>query len=183
MKTKLLFLMPIGSIFTGKLNAQQIYSTLHGDLAISLTNHDSTQLIVSNDLLLLLDYETSKVTLRVAYETFHTQIDTLDAKLNAMKGTYLEYTGKLGITINTRNYNPQKYNMEGTLTSANPPVTLRGNGSMTCLPSGDQITPACLLLITLETSLSALRLNQIFPDAEDGVRIEVRQSILKKEGE
>jgi hypothetical protein len=183
MKTKLLLLFLFLQASITTITAQQLYSTQQGDLAISITDHDTIRLMVSNEMLLTLDYETSKISLKVGYETFRTHVDSLDDKLRAMKGTYLEYTGKLGISINTRNYGPQKYNMEGVLTTGYTPVTLQGNGSMTCMPAGDYATPACMLLVSLQTTLSVLHLNQIFTGAEEGVRIDVRQSILKKIGD
>ena len=183
MKTKCLFIFLVISGISANVSAQQIYKTIQGDIAISVNVHDSIRLMVSHDLLVILDYETSKVSLRVGYETFRTQIDSLDNKLKAMAGSAFEFNGKLGITINSKNYNPQRYNMEGTLTSAVPPIMLKGNGSMTCMPAGDQVTPACLLLVSMESSLSVLQLSSIFPEAEDGVRIDVRQSTLKKEGD
>ncbi len=183
MKAKCLFIFLMIWGVSIQVSAQQIYKTIQGDIAISVNVHNSIYLMISHELLVMLDYETSKVSLRVGYETFRTQIDLLDNKLKAMRGATFEFNGKLGIAINSKNYNPQRYNMEGMLTSAVPPIMMKGNGSMTCMPAGDQITPACLLLVSLETSLSVLRLSSIFPDAEDSVRIDVRQSILKKEGD
>lgn len=178
----LLSILVVG--FSATTQAQDIYKTIHGDIAISLTYHDSTILMISNDLNIALDYETSKITLRAGYETFSTRIDSIDSKLSAMRGNYLEYTGRLGIAINTQNFSPQRYNnMEGQLTSANPPITVRGNGSMTCIPAGDKATPACTLLVSLETTLTALHLQDLLPGANDAIRIDVRQSILERENE
>ena len=158
-----------------------MFTTFSGDIAISITNHDSIVLMVSNDLLVTLDYETSKISFHVGCETFHTGIDSFDSKLNTMKDTAIEFTGKLGITINSKRYDLQKYNMEGAITSINPPMPVRGNGSMTCIPSGDRLTPACTLLLTMETTLSALHLTNVFRTADKGVRIDLRQSILERE--
>lgn len=171
-------------ITVATLPAQEIYKTIHGDIAISIIDHDSTILAISNQLTIKLDYETSRLTLRVGYETFSTRIDSLDEKFQSLKGNYLEYTGRLGITINTQNFSPQRYpNMEGQLTSVSPPVNIKGNGSMTCIPAGDKATPACTLLVTLETTLSTLQLREVFPTFKDAVHIDVRQSILERENE
>ncbi len=182
--TKTLFILIAIAAIPATLPAQEIYKTIHGDIAITIIDHDSTILAVSNELNIKLDYETSKITLRVGYETFSTRIDSIDAKFRSLRGNYLEYTGKLGITINTQNFSPQRYpNMEGQLTSVSPPVAIKGNGSMTCIPAGDKATPACTLLVALETTLSTLQLQDIFATAKETVRIDVRQSILERENE
>lgn len=178
MKFLLLILMSTG--ITATTFSQEIYQTISGDIAIAITQNDSDLLMISNHLLVLLDYETSKVSFKVGYETFETRIDSIDSQLRAMRGSILEFTGKLGITINTRNFAPQKYNMEGALTSTVPPTPVRGNGSMTCLPTGGGQSPACTLLLSFETTLTALHLNQIFPTAREGVRIDIRQSVLER---
>lgn len=193
MKTKYLLLFLMLSGISGNLCAQdinpKIYRTIRGDLAISInrcdTIHhcDSLLLMVSNNLLVTLDYQTSKIHFHVWYETFRTGIDSIDLKLKALRGMALEFTGKLGITINTKYYAPQKYNMEGTLTSIGPPATVWGTGSMTCMPmpTGGGMMPTCTLLASMETTLSVLNLSEIFTAAEDAVRIDLRQSILENE--
>lgn len=165
------------------LCAQEIYRTKHGDIAISVTIHDSILLMISNELSVALDYESSKVSFKVPVETFRTRIDSIDSKLQALKGSLIEFTGKVGITINTQNFAPQRYNLEGQVTSTSPPVPVRGNGSMNCIPAGDRATPACTFLLNFETTLTALHLTDVFSDADEGVRIEVRQSILERDNE
>ena len=183
MKNWYLLVLMIIAGFLSKLSAQDLYRTHHGDIAISITEHDSIHLLVSNQLNVTLDYETSKVSFRVDLETLRSQIDSIDKKIRLMKGLAIEFTGKLGITVNTKNYSPQRYNMEGLLTSTTPAVTLHGKGSMTCIPAGDNITPSCTLLISLDSDLSTLLLKDLFPNAEEGARIDIRQSLLQKEDE
>ncbi len=183
MKQTLLLILLVTGSFYNRIAAQDIYKTIHGDIAISITDHDSVILMISNELSIQLDYITSKVTLTVPLATFTTRIDSIDEKLSRMGGYNIEFTGKLGIAIDTKNFTPQRYNMEGLLTSISPPVPIRGNGSMTCLPAGDKATPACTLLISFETSLANLYLKEVFASADNGVRIDVRQSILERENE
>jgi hypothetical protein len=175
----LLFLILAASSL--QLSAQDIYRTRHGDIAISMGYGDTTLLLVSNELVVTLDYETSKVNFYVPYSTFRTGIDTIDARLRALRDTALEFYGKLGIAINTKNISEQHYNMEGTLVSGSFLLPIQAIGSMTCLASADRITPACTLLMTMETTLRALRLAHIFPTARNGVRIDLRESILERE--
>jgi hypothetical protein len=182
MKHKILLAVLSVLLFAG-VRAQEMYRTIHGDIAISVSINDSIWLLVSNDLSVALDYETSKVTFRVPLESFTSGVDSIDDKLDALKGNNIEFTGRLGITINTQNFAPQRYNLEGQLTSVNPPVPVRGNGSMNCMPAGDRATPACTFLLSLETTLALLKLKDVFPNAEDGVRIDIRQSILERDNE
>ena len=85
--------------------------------------------------------------------------------------------------ISTKTFAPQKYNMEGTLMTTTPPTSVKGNGSMNCLPTGGGRMPACTLLVSFETTLSTLHLKDIFNTARDTVRIDIRQSVLEKEGD
>ncbi len=178
LKTKLLLLFILA---TGITRSQDVYRTFSGDIAVTITRHDSILMLVSNKLLVTLDYETSKIHFNVGLGSFRTGIDSFDRRLTAIRDTTIEFTGKLGITINSKRYDLQKYNMEGVITTATPPMPVRGNGSMSCIPSGDRLTPACTLLLTMETALSALHLSSVFPDTAEGVRIELRQSILERE--
>ncbi|HLP49966.1 MAG TPA: hypothetical protein VK154_03725 [Chitinophagales bacterium] len=182
MKKMYLLLLVIVACYSS-VSAQEIYRTKHGDVAISVTIHDSILLMISNELSVALDYESSKVSFKVPVETFNTRVDSIDNKLRALKGTMIEFSGKVGITINTQNFAPQRYNLEGQVTSTSPPVPVRGNGSMNCIPAGDRATPACTFLLNFETTLTALHLREAFPDANEGVRIEVRQSILERDNE
>ncbi len=181
MKFLLVILMAAG--MSANVYSQEIYRTIHGDIAVSITHNDSTMLMISNQLLVLLDYETSKVSFKVGYETFETRIDSIDSQLREMRGANLEFTGKMGITINTRNFAAQRYNLEGVLNTTVPPLPVRGNGSMTCLPTGGGQSPACTLLLSFETTLTALHLSQVFPTANEGVRIDIRQSVLERESD
>ena len=181
MKTKYASLLLLAIAFSATTYAQEYYRTFSGDIVISLTNRDSTVMLVSHKLLVSLDYETSKISLKVPLQTFRTGIDSFDTRLNAVRNLDLEFTGKLGITINSRRFDPQRYNMEGIITSATAPMSVRGNGSMTCIPAGDKLTPACTLLLSMETTLSALHLSDLFPTAKEEVRIDLRQSVLEKQ--
>lgn len=179
MKTKCLLLLFVCMAL--KTTAQDYYRTFNGDIVFSLTNHDSIVQLVSHKLLITLDYETSKIILHLPLETMRTGTDSFDKRLVALKNTALDFTGKLGITINSKQYNPQKYNMEGTITSAMPPIVVQGKGNMTCMPAGDRLTSACILLLSMETTLAALQLADVFPTARAEVRIDLRQTILEKE--
>jgi len=180
---KLYLLVFIIALWFKVSSAQDMYRTKHGDIAISVTINDSVVLLVSNELSVALDYETSRVLFRVPVESFTSRIDSIDRKLRAQRGNIIEFSGRLGITINTQNFSPQRYNMEGQITSASPPVPVRGNGSMSCIPAGDRATPACTFLMSVETNLTTLHLAEVLPDAKDGVRIDIRQSILERDNE
>jgi len=154
---------------------------MKGAIAISIGFGDSNILMVSNDLLLNLEYETSKISFHVSYATFHTGVDSFDTRLKALGDTGLDFTGKISISINTKKYDPQNYIMEGTMSCAGHAAIVRGKGTMTCLPSANRLTPACTLLFSVESTLSSLDLSQVFTSAKEGLRIDLRQSILEKD--
>lgn len=159
-----------------------MYRTIKGDIAIAMKYNDSALIAVSNQLIVVLDYEISKITFRVRYETFHTGLDSIDNKLKSLKGEELNFTGKLNIFINTKEHPPQKFDFTGLMNKANSNVATEGNGTLVHLASGgDATTPSCRLTLTMNSTLSELNLTQIFTNAENAVQIDIRQSLLEKE--
>jgi hypothetical protein len=163
--------------------AQQIYLTTKGHIAISMKYNDSALIAVSNQLIVTLDYETGEIIFRVAYQTFHTGIDSLDNKLKSLKTQEMHFKGKLNIFINTKKKSPQKYNMTGLMNSTIPPTIAEGNGTVLCMAPSDSysITPSCVLTLTMKFTLSGLGLTDVFRIADNAIRIDVRQSLLGKE--
>ena len=197
---RLFFLLTVLG-FSENIFSQQLYKTIKGDIAITIKYNDtvliaaSNQLIdtikhndtaiiaASNQLIVVLDYETGKIIMRVAYDTFHTGIDSIDNKLKSLKGQELRYTGKIDIFINTKNKSQQKYNMTGMMTSAIPPAPAEGKGTVLCMmpKSSDTAIPSCMLFLALKFTLSGLGLTDIFKGADNTIQIDIQQSLLEKE--
>lgn len=160
---------------------QQIYRLIKGDIAITLTYKDTAIVASSNQLVLILDYETSKLLFRVKYETFHTGIDSIDSKFNLLKGLELKFEGKLDIFVNSKKFSPQKYNLQGTVNSSTPPFNAEGNGTVICIAPGSDAVPSCKLIAAIKTTLSTLNLADIFKNADNNIQIDILQSLLQKE--
>lgn len=161
---------------------QQIYRTLKGDIAITIKYNDSALIAASNQLTVVLDYETSKINFWVDYSTLHTGIDSIDNKLKLLERQGFQFTGKLDILINTQKHPPQKFNLMGMMNSTNPPIAVEGKGTLVHLQTGgDSNTPVCTLTATIKFSLAGLNLNDIFKNADNDIQIDIRQSLLEKE--
>lgn len=158
----------------------QIYRTIKGDIAITLLYKDTAIIAASNQLLVLLDYETSRILFKVQYETFHTGTDSLDNKFKSLKGQELAFEGKLGIFVNTKKYTPQKYNMQGAMTSISYSFTAEGNGTVLCMAPGNNNISSCKLIAAIKCKLSDLNLTDVFKNADNNIQIDIRQSLLEK---
>lgn len=181
-KLLLLLILFIVSVHVFSQQPQQIYRTIKGDFTISIKYNDSSLIAISNQLIVTLDYETSKIAFRVKYETLHTGVDIIDTKLKALKDEELIFIGKLNVFINTKEHPPQKFDFSGLMNRAKSNVATEGNGMLVHLASGgDATTPSCRLALTLKSTLSELNLTEIFTDADDAVQIDIRQSLLERE--
>lgn len=162
--------------------SQQIYRIIKGDIIITMKYNDTTAVEAkSNQLIETIDYETSQITFTVPYETLYTGIDSIDNLLRTLKYMELKFIGKIDLTVNTLNTSLQKFNIEGAIISATPPVAAFGNGNLICYNSGDGVVPSCMLTLTMKTTLTTLNLKDIFRGAQNEIQIDIRQSLLKKE--
>ncbi|HKR07443.1 MAG TPA: hypothetical protein VJY62_22605 [Bacteroidia bacterium] len=162
-----------------KISAQQIYRTLEGTMAITMSYNDTTLIAASHHLVVTLNYETGDISFRVPYESFRTFVDSVDANLLKLSGQMMEFKGKLGIPyINTKKHPPQKFNVEGTILTAVPPANVKAKGTLTHISSGGTI--ACMLTMKLQFSLEALNIQQAFYNAKDLIQIDIQQAVLKR---
>lgn len=169
------------AIMGNRICAQQVYKTVSGDIAVSISFGDTTQLMVSHDIFVILNYENSKLYFRIPVETFKTGVDSIDEVISKKRGQIVEFNGKLSITINPRVFAAQRYLLDGMLTVGNLALPINGTGSMTCMAAANNSTPACTLLLSFESTLSALNLTELFPGARDAIRVDMRQSILERQ--
>lgn len=175
----LLLFIIYGKVFSQQ---QQVYRTIKGNISISVPYNDSSLIAVSNQLIVMLDYETAKITFRVKYETLRTGIDSIDTKLKTLKGEELIFIGMLNIFINTQEHPPQKFDFTGLMNTTNASLAKEGKGTLTHISSrADSTTPSCWLTLTMKSSILELNFTQIFTNANDVVQIDIQQSLLEKE--
>lgn len=166
--------------FPKNIFSQQVYRIIKGDIFITMKHNDSALIAVSNQLIETIDYETSKITFSVDYETLRTGIDSIDNKLKLLKNGHLKFSGKIDLRINTLNNSLQKFNIEGMFDSTSPPSPVFGNGSLICYNSGNNVIPSCMLTLTMNSTLK-INLANVFINTNDEIQIDIRQSLLEKE--
>ncbi|MBK5284714.1 MAG: hypothetical protein JJE25_04875 [Bacteroidia bacterium] len=181
-KTSFMLMLVLFSISENVFSQEQMYRTVKGDIALTITYKDTVIIAASNQLIAILDYETGKIIFRVQYETFHSGIDSIDNNFKFLTTQELHFEGALNIFINTQKRTPQKYNMTGMMTSIAFPFPAEGNGTVVCVPAiGDDFVPSCKLIATIECKLSQLHLTGIFKNAVNNMQIDLRQSLLEKD--
>lgn len=161
------------------VNAQQIYRTLEGSLAITLSSNDKVLIASSHQLIVTLNYENGEIHFKVPYDSFRTGIDSVDANLLKLANQWMEFSGKLGIPyINTKKHPKQNFDAEGTMLSAAPPLKVEAKGTLVHISSEGFI--ACVLTLKMQFSLSALNIPMTFYNANDLIQIDIQQSVLKR---
>ena len=174
-------LINIGIVFLLALGlnakAQQIYGTNNGIVHITGVLNDSALNVVSNELIILLNYETAQFELRLDKSTLRTGVDSLDKKLERLVRDVLVYKGKLGIEfIQTESHPAQDFTVEGYLTNASHNETIMGEGHLEHI-FGDVYS--CVLNMSFQLNLKEINLNLDLPGLANEVHVEIRQTVLK----
>lgn len=116
-------------LFTTNTMAQDIYRTLNGKMLITVVSNDSILKIKNDELVIQLNYETARFTMKMDKSNFKTGIDSLDKKLTQLKYEIIEYKGVLGVqSINTEGHPPLDFNVEGVLSTNNN--IIKGTGHL-----------------------------------------------------
>ena len=132
-------------LFTTNTMAQDVYRTLNGKMLITVVSNDSILKIKNDELVIQLNYETARFTMKMDKSNFKTGIDSLDKKLAQLKYEIIEYKGVLGVqSINTEGHPPLDFNVEGVLSTNNN--IIKGTGHL------EHIATVSYTHLTLPTS-------------------------------
>lgn len=173
--TSLLLFILLPNLILG----QDIYRTVDGDIVITGAAADSNIILKSNDLLILLDYETAEFTLKVDKSSFYTGNDSIDKKFSIISAPVVEFKGKLGLDyINPKGQLPVEFNVEGSL-SHNKSNILYGNGKLESM--GEASLYSLYLNMTFHLKTSDLAMQLPIEDMHEPIQIEIVQALLKKE--
>lgn len=180
-KTFFSIILVVLLIFGSNVKAQEVYGTINGTIHITGVWNDSALIAVSNQLVVLLNYETAQFELRLDKSTLRTGIDSLDKKLKKLERDILVYEGKLGIEyVQTQSHPPQDFEVEGYLTCAPHNENIIGKGHLEHI-FGDVYS--CILNMTFHLNLKETNLNIDLPGLVDEVHVEIIQTVLKRESE
>jgi hypothetical protein len=159
------------------VNAQQIYATSNGRIRITTKLDGAPLIAVSNNLAVLLNYETAQFELRLDKSTIKTGVDSLDKRLSYLQGDLLIYKGKLGVEyIQTQSHPPQDFVIEGYLNCASCYGNIIGEGHLEHVFSG---VYSCILNMTFHLNLKAMNLDIGLNGLSNEVHVEIIQTVLE----
>ncbi|MBD80961.1 MAG: hypothetical protein CL840_18735 [Crocinitomicaceae bacterium] len=167
--------------FASNVKAQEVYSSTIGTVHITGVWNDSIITAISNELIVLLNYETARFEMRLDKSTLRTGIDSLDKELKELEGNILVYEGKLGIEyVQTQSHPPQDFEVEGYLTCAPHNENIIGKGRLKHI---FEDVYSCILNMTFHLNLKEINLDIDLFGLDDEIRVEIIQTVLKRKDE
>lgn len=164
-------------IFLPQVNAQDVYRTQNGDMVITAVSADTILKVTTKELMILLNYEDAKFTMKMDKSTFKTGNDSLDKKLALLKYDIVEFKGKLDMEyINTNGHSPLDFEVIGVVSTNGETIT--GKGHLEHISSRG--TYSCLLTLKFNIKISDLGLNFENLNLKEDVQIEIVQTVLNK---
>lgn len=164
-------------LFTTNTMAQDVYRTLNGKMLITVVSNDSILKIKNDELVIQLNYETARFTMKMDKSNFKTGIDSLDKKLAQLKYEIIEYKGVLGVqSINTEGHPPLDFNVEGVLSTNNN--IIKGIGHLEHIANRGLFS--CVLTLKFNINKNDLGLNIEGLVIEENIQIEIVQNVLNK---
>lgn len=133
----------------------------------------------TQELAVILNYETAEITLRFPANSLETNSDSLNSIL-AKSTTELFYQGKLGMEyINTDDHPPMKFTTEGWLKIDDSEKQVIGEGELHHVENGGQV--ACLLGLTMNLNFKDLNIPIPIPGIEENFSVIITQALLEKD--
>lgn len=164
-------------LFTTNTMAQDVYRTLNGKMLITVVSNDSILKIKNDELVIQLNYETARFTMKMDKSNFKTGIDSLDKKLAQLKYEIIEYKGVLGVqSINTEGHPPLDFNVDGVLSTNNN--IIKGTGHLEHIANRGLFS--CVLTLKFNINKNDLGLNIEGLVIEENIQIEIVQNVLNK---
>lgn len=167
--------------FLVNVNAQEILRSTRGTIQIKGVWNDSPIVAVSNELIIILNYETAQFELRLDKASLRTGIDSLDTVLRKLNENVFIYEGKLDIEmVRTQDHPPQDFIVEGYLTCAEHNEQIIGKGHLEHIFDG---VYSCFLNMTFNLSLNNNDIVVNLLGLKDDIQINIIQAVLKRENE
>jgi len=160
---------------TGKTFSQDYYRTNAGSLIIRVNQNNELVTINSKKLLIILDYETGKLTMTQKVSDLSTSNNAIQSWLEGHPDETITFEGKLGLDyINTTGHAPLDFPVEGTLSPGENRIM--GDGHL--VHRTGKMSASCLLSMTFQ-----IKLDSVFPGLDlkginNDVYIQIVQSLL-----
>ena len=175
-KINLLVLLLI--IFLGNSIAQDVYYTRDANLQVhgefnGKSLHGSTR-----ELGITLDYETTKIILRLNLKNLSFDSDSFNTVVPASHSE-LEFNGTLSLEyINTEDHPPQIFTIDGWVEINNEKKRIRGKGELHHIDQSGNF--ACMLGMTIELKLDDFNIK--IPGLGNELKVLITQALLKRDG-
>jgi len=168
-------------ICTKSANAQnqvdEIYGSANGDIQIVGVLNDTTLIAESNQLVMVLNFDTGEFLLVLDISSLHTGNDSLDKILKKLGEDKLEYKGNLGVDfIKTVDHSPKDFDVGGYLTHASENRYLAGKGHLEYLYGDVKIG---VLRLIFKLKLAEMNIHLGIEGLEDEIQIEISQTVIK----
>lgn len=164
-------------LFVGNSLAAEEFKTNAGYMTITLMVGGEPVTIKTGKVLILLDYESGKINMKLNLSDLISDDPSIADKLKSYKDQNMQFEGKLGLDyINTQGHPPLDFNIEGLLEPANKPIL--GKGRLIHIAEGTK--NACVLSISF-----LLKLDDLFPELSldtinRNVNVNIIQSLLSR---
>lgn len=169
------------SALSSTLWSQEIYRTTKGYFQATAVIEDTTVLAESNDLMVVLDYESAEIKMILDKRTVTTGNSNLDSLIHGSSQRELIFNGELDIEyINTKNHPPQDFKVSGYLECEPHNEYLEGKAHLEHIYSGYY---SCVLALSFHLNLEELGLMPQLKGFEPDIHIEIAHTVLKRESE
>lgn len=160
--------------------ANKIYRSRNGKVGIGIYYTDTLLNIGSDKLIVVLDYETTEIFMRLSPSDLITGIDSLDEDLQTLALPDVIFKGKLNVPfINTEQHVEEKFDIEGTLTINGVERQVMMSGTLEHMEQGPNLQS--MLYIHYDLSLEEFGLKEQLPGFGDNACIEITEAILSPE--
>lgn len=160
-----------------QIKAQDVYRTQDAQMVITAIAKDTILKIKNTEILVLLNYENARFTMKMDKADFKTGIDSLDKKIALHKYEIIEYKGKFDLNeINTNGHPPLDFDIEGVI-STNQNI-IKGKGHLEHIANRGKYS--CLLTMKFSLTLDELGLSIEGLNLDDEIEIEIVDSVLNK---
>ena len=178
MKRFLTCVIVVFFVLVMKAKAQDVVGTRNGVIHIAGTLNNSPLSAVSNDLFILLNYETAEFKLTLDKSTLKTNIDSIDQRLKTLYGDLLEFEGELGIDfIRTEKHSSEKFEIVGNINCFPHNQRIIGKGGLEHI-FGDVYS--CVLNMTFILNKEDLGFKIDLPGLANEIHVEIIQTILNR---
>ncbi len=177
--TKHFFIIVVLFLFAANISEAQneLYKTSKGYLLIKVDLNGTSVDIRSDELMIMLDYETGGIVLKQKVSSLMTDNDSIRSQLKKLQDVYLKFEGKLGLDyVNTVDHPPVDFQVEGTLLPQDIQIT--GKGHLEHI--AQKTKSVCLLTMDFMLNPEIIFPDAQFPGIHNKINVKVIQSLLGK---